>query len=114
MVLSLEDRMKLNRLPNRLASVVTTRLPVLDVKAGSTRRISGSTWMQTRRRILQRDGFACQCCGVVRMDNEIDHRVPLEQGGSNEDSNLQTLCGGPDGCHTRKSKAEAKDRAGQR
>lgn len=48
------------------------------------------------------------------MDNEVDHRVPLEQGGTNDDDNLQTLCGGPDGCHTRKSKEEAKNRAGGR
>lgn len=104
--------MKLSRLPNRLASVVTTRLPTLQTKAGSTPRVRGDAWMATRRRILQRDGYACQSCGIVRMDNEVDHRVPLEQGGTNDDDNLQTLCGGPDGCHTRKSKAEAKGRAG--
>ena len=104
--------MKLNRLPNRLASIATNRLLVLDTKAGATKRIQGSSWMATRRRILQRDGYACQCCGIVRADNEIDHRVPLEQGGSNDDENLQTLCGGLDGCHTRKSKAEAKARSG--
>lgn len=68
--------------------------------------------MAIRRRILLRDGFACQCCGIVRRDNEVDHIVPLEQGGSNDDSNLQTLCGGPDGCHTRKTASEAKARAG--
>ena len=106
--------MKLQHIPNRLASITTTRLPTLQTKAGSTKRITGSTWMATRRRIMQRDGFACQCCGVVRMDNEVDHRVPLEQGGSNDDDNLQTLCSGPDGCHTRKSKAEAKERGGSK
>ena len=105
--------MKLSRLPNRLASIATNRLPVLDTKAGATKRIRGDAWMATRRRILQRDGYACQCCGIVRMDNEIDHRVPLDLGGSNDDSNLQTLCGGPEGCHTRKSKAEAAQRAGK-
>lgn len=102
--------MTLARLPNRLASIATNRLPTLQTKAGATPRIQGSSWMATRRRILQRDGYACQCCGTVRADNEIDHRVPLEQGGSNDDSNLQTLCGGPDGCHTRKSKDEASKR----
>jgi len=47
------------------------------------------------------------------MDNEIDHRIPLEQGGTNDDSNLETLCGGPDGCHDLKTRQEAKDRAGK-
>lgn len=105
--------MKLNRLPSRLVLSATTRIPVLATKAGSTPRISGGAWVHTRRRILRRDGYACQCCGIVRMDNEVDHRIPLEQGGSNDDDNLQTLCGGPDGCHARKTKAEAKERAGK-
>lgn len=69
--------------------------------------------MATRRRILLRDGFACQGCGIVRGDNEVDHRIPLEHGGSNDDSNLQTLCGGPDGCHTRKTASENRGRAGK-
>lgn len=46
------------------------------------------------------------------MDHDVDHRIPLEQGGSNEDDNLQLLCSGPDGCHARKTKSEAKQRAG--
>ena len=106
--------MKLQRIPNRLASIATTRLPTLQTKAGATPRTRGSVWMATRRRILMRDGYACQCCGIVRMDNEVDHRVPLEQGGSNDDDNLQTLCGGPDGFHARKTQAEGQERAGKR
>ena len=105
--------MKLQRLPNRLTAIATTRLPTLQTKAGSTKRIAGSTWMATRRRIMQRDGFACACCGAIRMDHECDHVVPLEQGGSNDDENLQLLCGGPDRCHAAKTAAEAKERAGK-
>lgn len=69
--------------------------------------------MNTRRRIMQRYKFTCACCGAIRMDHECDHVVPLEQGGSNDDSNLQLLCSGPDGCHARKTREEAKARAGQ-
>ena len=105
--------MKLNKLPSRLATVVTTRLPTLQTKAGSTPRVAGSSWMNTRRRIMQRDGFACACCGAIRMDHEVDHRIPLEQGGSNDDDNLQLLCGGPGRCHAAKTAAEAKERAGK-
>jgi 5-methylcytosine-specific restriction endonuclease McrA len=96
----------------RVPTLDTRRLPVLEAKAGTTQRIRGDTWMSIRRKVLQRDGYACQCCGIVRRDNEVDHRIPLEQGGSNELDNLQTLCGGPDGCHTRKTKAEAQGRGG--
>ena len=69
--------------------------------------------MTTRRSVLVRDGYRCQSCGIVRADNECDHITPLEQGGSNDMSNLQTLCGGLDGCHTRKSSAEGKARHGK-
>lgn len=105
--------MTLARLPNRLASIATTRLPTLQTKAGSTKRITGSTWMNTRRRIMQRDKFTCACCGAIRMDHEVDHRIPLEQGGSNDDDNLQLLCSGADQCHDRKTRQEAKERAGK-
>ena len=105
--------MKLQRLPNRLTAIATTRLPTLQTKAGSTKRIAGSTWMATRRRIMQRDGFACACCGAVRMDHECDHVVPLEQGGSNDDDNLQLLCSGVGRCHDLKTREEAKQRAGK-
>ena len=102
--------MTLARLPNRLATIATTRLPTLQTKAGSTKRIAGSSWMATRRRIMQRDGFSCACCGAIRMDHECDHVVPLEQGGSNDDDNLQLLCAWVDehgvkrGCHAEKTR----------
>ena len=105
--------MKLQRITNRLASITTTRLPTLQTKAGATPRIQGSSWMNTRRRIMQRDKFTCACCGAIRMDHEVDHIVPLEQGGRNDDDNLQLLCGGPGHCHAAKTAAEAKERAGK-
>lgn len=105
--------MKLNKLPGRLATLNTSKLPTLQTKAGSTKRISGSSWMATRRRIMQRDKFTCACCGAIRMDHEVDHRTPLEQGGSNDDDNLQLLCSGGGRCHDLKTREEAKRRAGK-
>jgi 5-methylcytosine-specific restriction protein A len=105
--------MALNMLKPRLKVIpATTRVKLLETKAGTTERIRGRTWMTTRRAVLMRDNYRCAGCGIVRADNECDHTVPLEQGGSNDMCNLQTLCGGPDGCHTRKTAAEAKARAG--
>lgn len=104
--------MALKMLKPRLQAGRTSAVKVLDTKAGSTQRIRGDTWMAIRRAVMLRDGYQCQGCGIVRLDNEVDHRIPLEQGGSNEMDNLQTLCGGPAGCHTRKTKAEATARAG--
>lgn len=104
--------MALARLPNRLASIATNRLPTLQAKAGTTPRIRGDAWMAKRREVMRRDKFTCAACGAIRMDHEVDHRVPLEQGGTNDLANLQLLCGGPDRCHAAKTKAEAKARAG--
>ena len=102
---------KLQRLKPTLTVVNTNRLQLLDTKAGTTQRIRGRAWMATRQTVLTRDGFECQQCGCISTSNEVDHIIPLEQGGSNDISNMQTLCGGPDGCHNRKSIAENKARA---
>lgn len=107
--------MKLQRLAPRLATANTGRLATLQTAAGATPRIRGDTWMAIRRRVLLRDRYTCQGCGLVRSDHEIDHRVPLEQGGSNNDDNLQSLCrttDGHEGCHARKTAGEARQRAG--
>lgn len=56
-----------------------------------------------RAKILARDGYTCQVCGAgagephplnpkrkVRL--QIDHIVPVSEGGSNEEDNLRVLC----------------------
>jgi hypothetical protein len=56
-----------------------------------------------RARILNRDGYTCQVCGLGAGDPDpgdadrrvrlhIDHVVPISAGGSNEDDNLRTIC----------------------
>lgn len=50
-----------------------------------------------RLQVLQRDGFRCQICGVTADDGahvrlEVDHRIPRTRGGTNDLSNLVTLC----------------------
>lgn len=101
---------KLKRLPDRLPSLVTRRLPVLETKAGTTPRLRGDTWMKIRQRVLVDGGFACVDCGLVSMSNQIDHEVPLEQGGSNDDTNLRIRC---IPCHAKKSSSENKARFGK-
>jgi len=53
--------------------------------------------LKMRRQILERDGFKCVDCGRSPRSDEscilhVDHRVPASIGGSNDPSNLQTLC----------------------
>lgn len=48
-----------------------------------------------RVKILTRDNYQCQMCGVSRTDGavlEIDHIHPVSLGGSNNLDNLQVLC----------------------
>lgn len=47
----------------------------------------------TRTRIIHRDADACLRCGLEDIDElEVHHILPVSQGGTNEDSNLATLC----------------------
>ncbi len=54
-------------------------------------------WERTRKRILRRDGWACQwrldaggLCGEPATD--VDHIVRPDLGGTDDDANLQALC----------------------
>ncbi len=64
-------------------------------------------WRAKRIRILTRDAFICRICGRVTSgpSANVDHVVPLEDGGSDADENLQTLCRS---CHGRKTSAEQR------
>jgi 5-methylcytosine-specific restriction protein A len=87
--------------------MLVSSLKVLDTKAGSTERIRGSRWMKIRQRTLVAGAYTCVDCGRVHTSNEVDHETPLEQGGSNEQSNLAVRC---EDCHKAKTKREAQDR----
>lgn len=102
--------MKLHKLGARLPVLDTRRLPVLETKAGATPRTRGDAWMKTRKQVLLRDGFACVDCGAISVSNEIDHDTPLEQGGTDHQSNLFTRC--PE-CHKAKTARETKQRFGK-
>ena len=47
-----------------------------------------------RSYVFERDNYQCQSCGKTNEQTElnIDHIIPLAKGGSNDISNLQTLC----------------------
>ncbi|WP_282748867.1 HNH endonuclease [Hafnia paralvei] len=94
---------KLKTLQPRLKAIETRRLkPVY----GEQRRISGSARVGMKRRIYKRDGgHCCMCQRVVDLyDSELDHRIALQFGGTNDETNLWTLC---TDCHGGKSAREA-------
>ena len=47
-----------------------------------------------REYVYKRNNYQCQSCGKTNQETQlsIDHIIPLAQGGSNDISNLQTLC----------------------
>lgn len=66
-------------------------------QAKNQQRQSGWARTRTRRRILGRDGHQCtaapnghRCPTTTRL--HVDHIVPLANGGTNDDTNLTTLC----------------------
>lgn len=90
-ILSYKDRVDLK--PSEYLLISLERLPAVE------RNISN----RLRMEILERNGFTCQLCGRTGGDPDpsdparkvrlvIDHEVPIEQGGTNERSNLRVLC----------------------
>lgn len=62
-------------------------------------------WQALRHVILERDGYACTCCGTRRWRLEIDHVQPVRTHPelAFSPANLATLC---PRCHTRKTRTE--------
>src|ERR1017187_7412382 len=56
------------------------------------------TWQEIRQVVLARDNYRCISCGEIcqRGEADIHHVIPRSLGGTDEPSNLVTLC---DGCH---------------
>lgn len=105
---------RLKTLAPRLAAGPAARVKALDTKAGSTERERGAAWMEKRRRVALAYQYRCARCGRLWLSSrdQIDHIVPLEQGGSNDESNLQPLCTDP--CHKLKTAEEAAARVRSR
>ena len=66
-------------------------------------------WKARRIRILTRDAFTCAVCRRVVSGREahVDHITPLEEGGTDADTNLQVLC---EADHGRKTRDEQRRR----
>lgn len=103
--------MKLTTLKPRLKAAPPSRIQVLSAKAGTVDRKRGSAGVRDRERIRKRDCGLCQACrrnNLPRLGTQVDHIVPLWQGGSDDDTNKELLC---DPCHAEKTAREARERA---
>jgi 5-methylcytosine-specific restriction endonuclease McrA len=69
-------------------------------------RTSSAEWKRTRARILERDGRICYLCAGPDADT-VEHKVPVHQGGTDEDGNLAAVHDrNPPHCHRSKTSAE--------
>lgn len=69
----------------------------------AAKRVTGRALQVRNDRIKLRDKYVCQGCGLITSARflQVDHRIPLSQGGTEDDDNLQSLCiiGEDGGCH---------------
>lgn len=81
-------------------------LPVMSIE-----RVRGSVLQERRRNYRAYNPWCVECAQqrVQRTWDELDHRVPLWQGGEDNESNLQGLCYEH---HALKTAREATQRAG--
>lgn len=77
--------------------------------AGSTRRshtkVSGSREQRRNRLVMRKFYGVCHVCGEPNAD-QVDHVIPLAEGGPDELDNLRPIHAKP--CHADKTQAEAR------
>ena len=65
----------------------------------------GRPWRRLKAKIHLRDLYTCKHCGLVTMSLELDHIINVAQGGTEDESNLQSLCAP---CHLKKTITESQ------
>lgn len=98
--------MKLKTLKPRIQTANLQRVSTMTQRVGATERTRGRAWMEVRAWWL-RTHPACANCGRLHYTNQVDHVVPLWDGGADDETNFQTLCVT---CHEAKTAGEAKRR----
>ena len=63
------------------------KFAIYDIKPNKRKPISKAV----REAVFKRDNYCCVKCGSTK-NLEVDHKVSLANGGTNEMANLQTLC----------------------
>ena len=103
-LLILGSAMKLRTLKPAIP-MVGSRIAMLDRRPGATERTRGSAWMKTRERWLRAHPLCVECerQGRASAATQLDHIIPLGDGGADDESNYQSLC---EPCHKSKTAEE--------
>lgn len=108
---------KLKMLQGRIQTQATSRIRPLRT---SENRTAGSALQRRRLRAWEASPTCAMCGRVVAYPGgfELDHIIPLWEGGKDEPENCQILCmwmdgaGVKKGCHAGKTALEAVERGG--
>ena len=86
--LGIDTTRKLNHLTNAVSTKLNQDFGVVEPK--KKRTLTKSIKIE----ILKRDNYTCVECGATRNDSKlhIHHKMPVSRGGTDEMSNLVTLC----------------------
>lgn len=84
---------------------VSTLRPTIRQTPAQSQRLTGRPWRRLRDEVLQGNPLCVECerVGRVELAVEVDHRVALAIGGSNDRTNLQPLCRA---CHVAKTQRD--------
>lgn len=87
----------------------THRVVAMPKRESAAMRGYDRVWRVKRLAYLRANPLCVECeqAGHVVAANEVDHRIPLSQGGADEESNYQALC---KSCHSRKTAHEVNSR----
>jgi 5-methylcytosine-specific restriction endonuclease McrA len=61
------------------------------------KQVFDEEFLEVRTAVLKRDGYRCVNCGQTGTELHVHHIIPRSEGGTNDLSNLVTLCGK---CHS--------------
>lgn len=73
----------------------TPRKPWTGKRLSANERGYGPQWKRIRKLALERDKHLCQDCrdkGRIAPADQVDHIIPKAQGGTDDLSNLRSLC----------------------
>lgn len=95
-----------DRLPNHRPAkkLKAVRSPESGDRPCAAKRGYNRTWTKLRTMILAGEPL-CRMCSRPALD--VDHIVPLSQGGGNDHGNLQPLC---HSCHSKKTVMDRQNR----
>lgn len=95
--------MKLQRLQSKLQAITPKQPRPVKKNWGDGR--GGRPWRRLKAEIHKRDDWTCQHCKHVTMVLELDHIRNKALGGTDDKSNLQSLC---TPCHKKKTQMESR------